>query len=169
MSSALCIAAFRTNSDVCSWTSYLVNPSGGGSLTIDSAATLRIGGTNALPSFASFSFDPNSNVEYYGTSQSISVTNYGNLITSGSGTRLFANGGTIGIAGTFTAGNGITYVTTGSTMITTARATSSSCRLITRTSPQADRVDAHLRPPATSASQAHLPPARTRGPLQTAP
>ena len=88
----------------------------GGTLSVGSGGTLRISGTNAIPaSYTTYTFDPASTVEFYGTSQSIAALNYGNLTVSASGTITLANTGTIGIAGTFTKG-AATYVTTGSTI-----------------------------------------------------
>jgi hypothetical protein len=49
------------------------------------------------------------------SSQTVSALNYGALTNNGNGARTLASSGTIGIAGTFTTGNG-SYTTTGSTV-----------------------------------------------------
>jgi hypothetical protein len=88
----------------------------GGTLSVGAGGSLKIGGTNTIPTnYTTYSFDPASTVEYSGTSQPIGAFNYGNLTVSASGTLTLANTGTIGIAGAFTPGIG-TYVTTGSTI-----------------------------------------------------
>jgi hypothetical protein len=60
-----------------------------GTLQIDANATMRIGGTNTLPTFTTYDFDPASIVEYYGSgAQTITATpTYGGLLVSGSGTK----------------------------------------------------------------------------------
>ena len=77
----------------------------GGTLTISSAASLKIGGTNTLPSnYSAHSIGANSTIEYSGTNQSLAVLNssqdYGNLTVSGSGTKTLA--GNVNVAGTLT-------------------------------------------------------------------
>jgi hypothetical protein len=72
----------------------------GGTLTIAAGATLRIGGTNTLPSnYNTHSINATSTIEYYGTAQTVaalnSSQNYGYLILSGSGTKLFSAARTI--------------------------------------------------------------------------
>ena len=58
----------------------------GGSFTIASGATLRIGGTNTLPAnYVTYTLDPNSTVEYYGTNQTVTNVTYGHLLLSNSG------------------------------------------------------------------------------------
>lgn len=58
----------------------------GGWLHVGNGATLRIGGTNTLPAnFASTQLELNSTVEYYGSSQTVAATTYGNLTLSTSG------------------------------------------------------------------------------------
>jgi fibronectin-binding autotransporter adhesin len=59
-----------------------------GTIQVNSNATMRIGGTNSLPTFTSFNFDPTSTVEYYGGAQTITpISGYGNLLLSGSSTK----------------------------------------------------------------------------------
>ena len=60
----------------------------GGELVIDDSAVLRIGGTNTLPAFNTYTFDTLSTVEYAGSTQSIpSTVNYGNLSITAAGTK----------------------------------------------------------------------------------
>ena len=90
----------------------------GGTLTVSNGATLRIGGTNSLPSnYTTHALGPTSTVEYNGASgtQTIAATNYGHLTSSSTGARTLASSGTIGVAGTFTPG-GNSYTIAGSTV-----------------------------------------------------
>ncbi|MCX2449653.1 hypothetical protein OQX61_00080 [Pedobacter sp. PLR] len=60
----------------------------GGSLVIDDNSFLKIGGTNTLPTFASYALDTLSTVEYNGGIQAISsATTYGKLSISTAGTK----------------------------------------------------------------------------------
>lgn len=80
--------------------SYTASEDAGlGTIQMDAGASLRIGGTNTLPTFTTYSFDPASIVEYYSNSpQTISPSaTYGGLLFSGSGAKsinasLTANG-----------------------------------------------------------------------------
>jgi len=77
----------------------------GGDLAIDDSATLRIGGTNSLPSFTTYELDTFSTVDYAGTTQSLSTTvNYGNLTISASGTKTPA--AALTVLNNFTLSNG---------------------------------------------------------------
>jgi hypothetical protein len=89
----------------------------GGTLTVVSGATMPLtvnsgglfglrSGTNGMPAFTSFSLDANSTIEYGGASQTISGSSspYGNLSTSGSGTKTL--GAAITINGGLTVGSG---------------------------------------------------------------
>jgi hypothetical protein len=83
----------------------------GGTLTVSNGASLKIGGTNTLPSsFSTHSIGATSTIEYEGTTQTVaalnSSQNYGHLIISGSATKtlggaitvvtdLTINGGTL--------------------------------------------------------------------------
>jgi CSLREA domain-containing protein len=89
----------------------------GGILTVSNGATLRIAGSNSMPSnFSTYTLGATSTVEYYGTgTQTIAAVNYGHLTSSSSGARTLANAGTIGIAGVFTPGTNA-YTITGSTI-----------------------------------------------------
>ena len=95
---------------------YSVSQVTGGVLTVGAGGTLKLGGNNAFPTFDTVSLDAASTVEYSGGSaQTIAAQNYGNLTSSGSGSRTLASSGTIGVAGTFTPGAN-TYTITGSTI-----------------------------------------------------
>jgi hypothetical protein len=73
----------------------------GGSFTLNNSSTLKIGGTNGMPtSFTTRSFSSTSTVEYSGSTQTINVENYGNLILSGLGIKTFT-AGTTRIANSF--------------------------------------------------------------------
>jgi hypothetical protein len=79
----------------------------GGTLTLSNASTMKIGGTNTLPSnFNAHSISATSTIDYSGTSQNVATLNssqkYGNLVTSGSGTKTLA--GAISIATSLTIG-----------------------------------------------------------------
>lgn len=88
----------------------------GGTLTVSSTGTLRIGGTNTMPAdYSTYTLDPASTVEYYGTAHTVAAVSYGNLLVTSSGAMTLASSGTIGISGTFTEGTG-TYTITGSTI-----------------------------------------------------
>jgi len=80
--------------------------SAGGALTLASGTTLRIGGTNTLPSnYTTHSIDATSTVDYDGTNQTVAGLNsaqgYGNLLLSVSGTKTFAST-VANVNGTFT-------------------------------------------------------------------
>lgn len=65
----------------------------GGTLTVGNDATLKIGGTNTMPdNYATHTFGTISTIEYNGTTQTISPETYGNLTTSGTGTKTIASG-----------------------------------------------------------------------------
>ncbi|NII29423.1 hypothetical protein HB364_30365 [Pseudoflavitalea sp. X16] len=60
----------------------------GGELDIEDSAVLKIGGTNTLPVFDTYSLDTLSTVDYAGTTQSIATNvTYGNLTVSTVGTK----------------------------------------------------------------------------------
>src|ERR1041385_9139607 len=74
----------------------------GGTLTVGSGATLKIGGTNSFPSnYTTHTLNVAGLVEYSGTNQTVTNETYGNLTLSGSGTKTMP-GTTMTIAGTFT-------------------------------------------------------------------
>ncbi len=72
----------------------------GGLLTLSNNATLKIGGTNTLPSnYSTHSIGATSIIHYSGTDQTVAALNssqtYGNLMLSGVGTKLFPEARTI--------------------------------------------------------------------------
>ena len=76
----------------------------GGTLTVSNGATLKIGGTNSLPTnYTTYALGPTSTVEYDGSgAQTITATSYGNLTSSSTGARTLPSGQTVGVAGAFT-------------------------------------------------------------------
>jgi hypothetical protein len=79
--------------------------SGGGTVTVNGGATLRIGGTNTFPSnYNTITLDATSTVEYYGTTQTVAALTYGNLTLSGSGVNALA--GTTSIGGNLAVSSG---------------------------------------------------------------
>lgn len=104
--------------------------SAGGTLSVASGATLKIGGTNTLPSnYSTHSIGANSTIEYSGTNQALAVLNssqdYGHLTISGSGTKTLAGsvnvGGTLTFASaTITTGASTLYLKTGGTVSRTS-------------------------------------------------
>nr|WP_246596921.1 T9SS type A sorting domain-containing protein [Pontibacter aydingkolensis] len=81
----------------------------GGLLTIAPGATLRIGGTNTFPAnFVTYTLDPNSTVEYYGTNQTVANHTYGHLILSTSGTKTMPTTA-MTVAGNFTSTGAVSY------------------------------------------------------------
>jgi hypothetical protein len=90
--------------------SYTINrASAGGTLTVSSGASLKIGGTGSIPSnYSTHSVGSTSTIEYAGTNQSVAVLNssqnYGNLTISGSGTKTLAGAETVNGTLTLSAG-----------------------------------------------------------------
>ncbi|MGH2567806.1 MAG: beta strand repeat-containing protein, partial [Bacteroidota bacterium] len=85
---------------------------GGGTLTVASGATLRIGGTNSYPTnYTTNTVNVASTIEYYGSTQTVSTTpTYGNLILSGSGPKTTTTGTTTTtVAGDFTVASSVVY------------------------------------------------------------
>lgn len=75
----------------------------GGTLTVASGATLKIGGANSFPSnYTTHTLGATSTVNYSGTSQTVSAESYGHLTTSGSGTK--TAGGAVTVNGNVTVG-----------------------------------------------------------------
>ncbi len=88
----------------------------GGTLTLSEGGTLKIGGSNTMPTFNGYLIDEGSTVEYSGVgSQTIVIQNYGNLTSSSTGARVLPSSGIIGVAGTFSPGTN-SYTITGSTI-----------------------------------------------------
>ncbi len=75
-----------------------------GALIVHDYATLKLEGTNALPTFTTTELDTFSTVEYAGTTQTITVAPYGNLTISSAGNKTAA--GALTIIGNFTLSNG---------------------------------------------------------------
>ncbi|MEP7375153.1 MAG: hypothetical protein ABI675_17270 [Chitinophagaceae bacterium] len=105
-------------------TYIMTQDAGGGFLLVDDGATLRIGGTNSLPVFSGYGLDANSNVDYAGTTQSISnAAVYGNLLITGAGDKNaavpFTTLGTFSlINGNFTSGVSVTHNIDGNWLMT---------------------------------------------------
>jgi hypothetical protein len=92
---------------------FTISQATGGTLAISDNATLKLGGTNTLPTFTTYALTTQSTVEYAGTTQAIStVTPYGNLTISATGTKSLAanvdvRGNFLMTAGTFTPGSAV--------------------------------------------------------------
>lgn len=68
----------------------------GGSFTMASASTLKIGGTNTFPSaYSTYTLNSASYTYYDGTNQTVSSKTYGNLYLEGSGTKTISSTATI--------------------------------------------------------------------------
>lgn len=75
---------------------------GGGTITVANGAVLRIGGSGTFPGgFASNNLGLTSTVEYYGTNQAVANPLYGNLVLSGSGSKVMPSAA-MTVAGNFT-------------------------------------------------------------------
>jgi fibronectin-binding autotransporter adhesin len=113
----------------------------GGSFSISNGATFKIKGTNTLPSFTVYSFDTLSNVDYAGTTQTVSAsTSYGNLLITSIGSKTanapltilhdfnLTNGTFVGgsnthlLGGSWSMGSG-TFTNTGTTISFNGKAT----------------------------------------------
>ncbi len=105
--------------DLATFTMNIGTTTGTDTLTISNGATLKIGGTNTLPSgYDTHAIGATSTIEFAGSNQNIPVLNsaqsYGNLTTSGSGTKTLTGSETV--VGTFTLGNGTTMAVGNTTM-----------------------------------------------------
>ncbi len=101
------LAVFAGTLDLGSFTAN--RATSGGTLTVANAAALKIGGTNPFPSnYATLNLGASSTIEYEGSAQNVSALAYGNLTTSGSGTKTLQAGATT-IAGELTIGSGTTF------------------------------------------------------------
>ncbi len=89
--------------------------SSSGARTLANSGTIGIAGT-FTPGTNSYTIT-SSTIDFNGSgSQTIPAFNYNNLTSSSTGGRTLVNGGTIGIAGTFTPGGGNSYTVTGNTI-----------------------------------------------------
>jgi hypothetical protein len=110
------LSSLTVNTGTMDATTYTINQSGGGALTMNPLTSLNIGGTNTLPSFSSLTLDPASTIDYEGTGeQAIAAVNYGSLSSTSTGQRDLPNGINVGIAGSFTPGTN-PYTILGSTV-----------------------------------------------------
>lgn len=94
----------------------------GGTFSMASGTTLRIGGTNTLPSnYTTHSIDAGSTIEYYGTNQTVAALNssqsYGNLQLSTSGTKTLP-ASALNIVGNFTTSTAGTLTATAGAALT---------------------------------------------------
>jgi hypothetical protein len=100
-------------------TSLILTTLAGNTLSVSGDLTLTNGTFNTAAAFPTITGTVNvagGTVGFIGSiPQTIPAYNYNNLTSGSTGSRTFANSGTIGIAGTFTAGTN-TYATTGSTI-----------------------------------------------------
>lgn len=95
---------------------YLASRTATGGTISMSSGTYLTAGAGLSASFTTNTFATGSTVEFNGSvSETIPAYNYANLTSSGSGARVLASSGTIGIAGTFTPGTN-SYTITGSTI-----------------------------------------------------
>ena len=101
----------------------------GGTLTISNGATLKIGGTNTVPTnYSTHSIGISSTIEYAGSNQSIvplnntAATQYGNLTSSGTGVKTLS-GATL-VRGVLTLTGGIINTTTNLLTIASTGSTS---------------------------------------------
>jgi hypothetical protein len=93
--------------------------SSGQQLIIGSGGLIIVGGTAVLANagWDSYTFDPNSSVEYSGTKTIENTPTYGNLATSGSGTQtLEGSGGSMTFNGSTTIGSGTTLASNNKTI-----------------------------------------------------
>ena len=80
----------------------------GGIVSVANGATLRMAGITTLPTgFQTYTFNPSSTVEFYGTAQTIDARTYGNLVLSNAGTKTAA--GILDINGSLTINGGAAF------------------------------------------------------------
>ncbi|MFM9943965.1 MAG: T9SS type A sorting domain-containing protein [Bacteroidia bacterium] len=122
--------------------SYTINrSSSGGSMNLNAGGTLKIGGTNTVPSnYTTHSIDATSTVEYTGTTQTVaglnSSQNYGNLTISATGavtTNSFTVTGilTVNSSKSFIPSSGTITMNNGSSIVNSGTLTFSSLTLAT--------------------------------------
>lgn len=110
------LTSLNVSSGTLDSSTFTLTEAASGGLTASAGTTLKLGGSNPLPTFDTYSFDPTSTVEFSGSSaQTIAAQSYGHLTSSSTGARTLASSGTIGIAGAFTPGAN-SYTITGSTV-----------------------------------------------------
>lgn len=95
---------------------FTLSHTGGGSTAVTAASgtTIRVGGTNSLPTTGhTYTLNTASTVEYYGSAQTVAAITYGNLTLSGSGAKTTTGAtvnGVLSIEGTATTtGTAATY------------------------------------------------------------
>lgn len=94
-----------TNGTLQTSTFTITKDQNGGQLTITDNGTLKLGGTNTLPAFDTYTLDTLSTVDYAGSTQAVStVTRYGNLTVSTAGTKTAS--AALYILGSFSLTNG---------------------------------------------------------------
>lgn len=105
------LTALTVASGTLDLSTFSVTQNAGGVLTLMPGSLLSIGGSNALPVFTTYSFDPASSVAYSGTGpQTLSAAPvYGNLVLSNTGTKtaqdsLVLQGNFMQSGGTFAGG-----------------------------------------------------------------
>lgn len=82
----------------------------GGWLHVGNGATLRIGGTNTLPTnFGTTQLELNSTVEYYGTTQTVAAVTYGNLTLSTASSTKVTTATTTIVNGDFNIATSVTF------------------------------------------------------------
>ncbi|MEJ8757649.1 T9SS type A sorting domain-containing protein [Pontibacter sp. H259] len=87
----------------------LTRQAAGGSFTVASGATVKIGGLANTPvDFTTRTFDPNSTVEYYGTNQTVQHNTYGHLLLSNAGIKSMPNT-SMTVAGNLTSTGTVQY------------------------------------------------------------
>ncbi|MFI5252756.1 MAG: hypothetical protein ACHQQQ_10035, partial [Bacteroidota bacterium] len=91
--------------------SFTVNRvSSGGTLSVAAGATLRIGGSNGIPTqYTTHTFNASSTIEYYGSGQTVTNETFGNLLLSGSGSITMPGTGPT-VAGSFTTSGTVSVV-----------------------------------------------------------
>jgi hypothetical protein len=96
------VASLWINTGIFDQSSFSISQDvGGGELDVDSAATMKLGGTNTLPTFTTYVISPYSTIEYNGSAQSIPNTvPFGHFTISSAGTK--TAGGALTILGNYT-------------------------------------------------------------------
>ncbi len=96
--------------DLSSFTANRGTTTTGGWLHVGNGATLRIGGSNTLPAnYATTQMELNSTVEYYGPTQTVTASTYGNLTLSSAGSTRNTTAAATTINGDLTVGTNSTF------------------------------------------------------------